>query len=52
MDGSVSAPTPHEIFCPSGCVSFAGGVVDPSAPAIVKRVVQVRFLGAAAVENW
>ena len=51
MDWSTSAPTPQEIFCPSGWVSFAGGVVEPSAAAIVKRVVQVRFLGAADVEN-
>ena len=52
MDGSASAPTPHGIFAPPGCVSFAGGVVLPSAAAIVKRVVHVRFVGAAGVENW
>ena len=52
LDWSTSAPTPHEIFWPSGWVSFAGVVTEPSDAAIVKRVVQVRFLGAAGVENW
>ena len=52
LDWSTSAPAPQGIFWPSGCVSFAGGVVVPSAGAIVKRVVHVRFLGAAGLENW
>ena len=52
MDWSTSAPAPQGIFWPSGCVSFAGEVVVPSAAAIVKRVVHVRFLGAAGLENW
>ena len=42
---------PQGIFWPSGWVSFAGGVTEPSVAAIVKRVVQVRFLGATGVEN-
>ena len=52
MDGSTSAPMPHGILSPFGCVAFAGGVVLPSAAAIVKRVVHVRFFGAAGVLNW
>ena len=52
MDGSVRVPTPQGIAAPPGCVAFVGVVVLPSAPAIVKRVVQVRFVGAAGVLNW
>ena len=37
---------------PSGWVWLAGAVVEPSAPAIVKRVVQVRFDGDEGEENW
>lgn len=42
---------PQGIFWPSGWVSFAGAVTEPSVAAIVKRVVQVRFFDAAGVEN-
>ena len=48
--GSVSAPVPQGIACPSGCVALGGETVEPSAPARAKRVVQVRFWPSA--ENW
>ena len=51
LDWSTSAPAPQGIFWPSGCVSFAGGVVVPSAAAIVKRVVHVLF-SESQDENW
>ncbi len=52
VDGSTSAPVPQGMFWPSGSFWFSGAVVLPSAAAIVKRVVQVRFAGSAGVENW
>lgn len=48
---SSRAPTPHPITAPSGWVSLAGAVVEPSAPANVQRVVQV-VLGAPGAVNW
>ena len=46
-DGSVSAPFPQAI--PS--VFSVASVDEPSVPAIVKRPVQVKLVGAAGVEN-
>ena len=37
---------------PSGWEAFAGSVWLPSAPAMVKRVVQVRAETFAGEENW
>lgn len=39
VEGSTSAPVPHEIIAPSGWVLLVGGVVAPVEEAIVKRVV-------------
>jgi hypothetical protein len=48
---STSLPTPQGILSPPGCVGLAGGVEEPSAASIVKRVVQV--LVAVWLEiNW
>ena len=52
LDGSARTPTPQGFASPFGCVALAGAVVVPSAAAIAKRPVQVRFAGAAGVENW
>ena len=52
VEGSTRLPEPQGMAEPSGWVLFAGSVVEPSEPAMVKRVVQVRFVGAAEVENW
>lgn len=39
--GSTSAPVPHGMALPSGCVALGSGTVEPSAPARAKRVVHV-----------
>lgn len=38
---STSLPTPHGIASPEGCFALAGGVEEPSADSMVKRVVHV-----------
>ena len=52
VEGSTSAPVPHSMVVPSVVVELVGAVELPSAAAMVKRVVQVRFEGNAEVENW
>ena len=52
VEGSTSAPVPQGMAKPSGWEAFAGSVVLPSAPAMVKRVVQVRAETFAGEENW
>jgi len=49
---STRLPSPQATAWPSGWVAFSGSVVVPSAPAIAKRVVQVKLEGATDVENW
>lgn len=50
--GSTNAPVPQGIAAfEVGCVDSDGGVVEPSAPAIVKRVVQNVF-DDAGERNW
>jgi len=49
-DGSVSAPIPQGIDCPSGCVVLGAATVLPLASAMAKRVVQVLF-GEDGSEN-
>jgi len=51
VDGSTSAPVPNATVCPFDCSVSVAGVEEPSAPAIVKRVVQVKLPVPAAV-NW
>jgi len=51
-EGFFRAPSPHGIFSPvPGWIGFAGGTEVPSAPAIVKRVVQDRIVAVGLV-NW
>jgi hypothetical protein len=50
-EGSASAPVPNATVCPFDCSVSVAGVEELSAPAIVKRVVQVKLLVPAAV-NW
>lgn len=50
-EGSTSAPMPHLTVCPSDCSVSVAGVLEPSAAAMVNRVVQVTLLVPGAV-NW
>ena len=52
VEGSTRAPWPHGLASPLGCVALGGVVVAPVESAIAKRPVQVKFVGAAGVENW
>ena len=51
VEGSTSAPVPHGMASPLGCVELAGSVVLPFASAIAKRVVQSTEDDAGVV-NW
>lgn len=46
--GSTNSPTPH--WMPA--VVLVGGVEEPSAPAMRKRVTQSRLVGSTGEENW
>ena len=50
-EGSTSAPVPHGMASPLGCVELAGSVVLPFASAIAKRVVQYVAVELGDV-NW
>ena len=52
VEGSTSAPVPQGMAEPSGWEAFARSVVMPSAPEMVKRVVQGRAETSAGEENW
>ena len=52
VEGSASAPVPQGMAEPSGWEAFAGSVVLPSAPEMVKRVVQARAETFVGEENW
>jgi hypothetical protein len=52
VEGSTSAPLPNPTVVPSDAFSVCvGWVVEPSAPAMVNRVVQVT-LGVPPEVNW
>jgi len=48
---STRLPTPQGILSPEGCLELAGGVEDPSASSMVKRVVQV-LVAVFGEEYW
>lgn len=50
-EGSTRVPLPQGMAEPSGCFASDGGVLSPSALAIVKRDVQDIF-GLSGLVNW
>jgi len=51
LEALASFPFPHNTVAPSDCSELVGVVLEPSAPAIVNRVVQVGLALFLSV-NW
>jgi len=47
VEGSASAPVPKKTVCPLACSDCVALVVEPSAPAMVKRVVHWKSVPGA-----